>query len=285
MRTVPVQLVCRECGSAFRTTVRGSGTTCRHCGRQRYVQVNQAWEGPTGELIDASRHPALSRPPQTCTCRACGYTWSSRAADGTSLRCPACRHPTRVRPRREEPATLTPPRPTVPTVTPRQRAADPAPPRHRQAAPHSRQTARQPAALDPMRPGEDTSGAGIAAARRTAAAIAEQLMSKTAPAVPASLRVPTPATVTPATVAPAQRAARKSAPAQPALSSGRPTAGGQCSRPGCARPAQSWVSWQGASPHPQLPSQGAYCASDRARLTLRPDVRVERLPDPAGRLR
>ncbi len=154
MRTVPVQLVCRECGSAFRTTVRGSGTTCRHCGRQRYVQVNQAWEGPTGELIDASRHPALNRPPQTCSCRACGHAWSSRAADGTSLRCPACRHPTRVRLRRGEPSPP-PHRPTAPTVTPRQRATDPAPPWHRQPSP-SRQSA---APAEPEQPGGDVAAA------------------------------------------------------------------------------------------------------------------------------
>lgn len=76
------------------------------------------------------------------------------------------------------------------------------------------------------------------------------------------------------------RALPAAAPVQPTVRATRMAppktlrAGGRCTRSGCNRPAEQWVSWAGTSPHPQLPQQGAYCSGDRARLTLRRDVQV-----------
>jgi len=76
------------------------------------------------------------------------------------------------------------------------------------------------------------------------------------------------------------RALPAAAPVQPTVRATRMAppktlrAGGRCTRSGCNRPAEQWVSWEGTSPYPQLPQQGAYCSGDRARLTLRRDVQV-----------
>jgi Zn finger protein HypA/HybF involved in hydrogenase expression len=121
-KSVPVQLICRGCNSAFRTRVRGGSTSCPHCGRDRYVRQGQGqeWEGPVGGLVGAASHPALTRAPVECRCSACGRRWESRAASSASVRCPGCRHSCRVpvraserapgRPRSSRAAPLSPQR-------------------------------------------------------------------------------------------------------------------------------------------------------------------------------
>ena len=92
-RSVPVQIVCRGCGTEYPTTVRGSSTRCPQCGRQRYVRTGQGWEGSPAT---ADQHPALGREPVGLSCRACAHRWESRAAHNTRLRCPNCSHSVRV---------------------------------------------------------------------------------------------------------------------------------------------------------------------------------------------
>jgi predicted Zn-ribbon and HTH transcriptional regulator len=89
-----VGIVCRGCGYQYLTRVRGKGTRCPRCDQQRYIRVEQQWEGPH----DGRPAP---RPSVRCTCRHCGNHWNSHARGGTSLRCPHCRTSIRV-PRRTD---------------------------------------------------------------------------------------------------------------------------------------------------------------------------------------
>lgn len=92
MRTVPVQIECRNCGHYYRTTVRGGNTRCRECGTSRYVRQEQEWEGPVTPALSraASRAEELAdRLPVWMEC-GCGHEWQSRAKDRTSIHCPDC---------------------------------------------------------------------------------------------------------------------------------------------------------------------------------------------------
>lgn len=91
-----VQLQCRGCGGYLRTRTRANTTRCRACGTTRYVPAAPEWEGPDDTPSRASEHPALSRPPVWLSCLGCEYEWESRAAGGSTVRCPDCRHPTWV---------------------------------------------------------------------------------------------------------------------------------------------------------------------------------------------
>lgn len=92
MRTVPVQIVCRNCAEPYRTTVRGGNTRCPHCRTSRHVRVDQTWEGPiTPDLTGAASRAvqASARAAVWVDCR-CGHTWQSRAKDRMTIRCPEC---------------------------------------------------------------------------------------------------------------------------------------------------------------------------------------------------
>lgn len=99
-KSVPVQIVCRGCGGAYRTRARtapdGSGgkTRCPGCGRQRRVSRYQEWEGPGAP--SPAHGAVLARSPVGCRCRRCGHEWESRARDGVSIHCPRCRVSLRV---------------------------------------------------------------------------------------------------------------------------------------------------------------------------------------------
>jgi Zn finger protein HypA/HybF involved in hydrogenase expression len=102
MNTVPVQVVCRECGHRMLTRVRGRSTECSVCGLGRYVRQDQQWEGPTEGREHLAAHPALARDPAEVRCRECGHVWASRAASRASIRCPSCQHSCRVPVRPED---------------------------------------------------------------------------------------------------------------------------------------------------------------------------------------
>ena len=92
MRTVPVQIVCRNCAEPYRTTVRGGNTRCPHCRTSRHVRVNQEWEGPVSADLSGAASRALqaaARPPVWVEC-GCGHSWQSRAKDRMTIRCPEC---------------------------------------------------------------------------------------------------------------------------------------------------------------------------------------------------
>jgi DNA-directed RNA polymerase subunit RPC12/RpoP len=77
-----IDVKCPACG--FRVNTRQSGNTTRcatasgGCGTAFYV--------PSG----------LTRPLVGVTCRKCRSAWSTRAAGGSTIRCPRCSHPRRV---------------------------------------------------------------------------------------------------------------------------------------------------------------------------------------------
>lgn len=110
MKTVPVQIVCRKCGTPYRTTVRASNTRCRKCRTSRYVRKDQQWEGPPSEhgAAESRAEQANRRAPVWCRCPQCEHEWQSRARDHVTLRCPECRNPVRVPRRRWENTQSTP---------------------------------------------------------------------------------------------------------------------------------------------------------------------------------
>lgn len=85
VRSSRIELVCRDCGYQFRSTVRGGNTRCPECGTFRYVRVNQEPEWTVG--IDRPDAPPPGRPI-TCSC---GWEWSTRARDSSGIRCPSCK--------------------------------------------------------------------------------------------------------------------------------------------------------------------------------------------------
>lgn len=92
MRTVPIQVVCRNCAQPYRTTVRGGNTRCPHCRTSRHVRVEQEWEGPVTAEFSAAAARAdqvAARPAVWVECR-CGHEWQSRARDRMTIRCPEC---------------------------------------------------------------------------------------------------------------------------------------------------------------------------------------------------
>lgn len=92
MRTVPVQIVCRNCAEPYRTTVRGGNTRCPHCRTSRHVRVDQQWEGPVTPDLSGAASRAVevaTRPAVWVECR-CGHEWQSRARDRMTIRCPEC---------------------------------------------------------------------------------------------------------------------------------------------------------------------------------------------------
>lgn len=92
VRTVPVQIVCRNCAEPYRTTVRGGNTRCPHCRTSRHVRVEQEWEGPvTPDLSGAaSRAVEVATRPAVWVKCGCGNEWQSRAKDRMTIRCPEC---------------------------------------------------------------------------------------------------------------------------------------------------------------------------------------------------
>lgn len=98
-----VQRICTTCGVPYLTRTRGNTTHCPACGSAQYVPVRPDWQGPDRTPTGLSRAPALYRFPVRVECTWCGHAWQTRAAPGTSLRCPArtrtgarCGHSTRV---------------------------------------------------------------------------------------------------------------------------------------------------------------------------------------------
>lgn len=77
-----VTVVCDVCGRSVTTRVSGNTTRCpkRRGGCGNPITV------PTGS----------TRPPVKVDCYECGHQWGTRAREGTTVRCPECRHPRRV---------------------------------------------------------------------------------------------------------------------------------------------------------------------------------------------
>lgn len=77
-----VNVVCDVCGRTVTTRVSGNTTRCpkRSGGCGNPITV------PTGS----------TRPAVTVDCYECGHQWGTRAREGSTVRCPGCRHPRRV---------------------------------------------------------------------------------------------------------------------------------------------------------------------------------------------
>ncbi len=107
-----VTVVCPECGREIVT--RQSGNTTR-CPKR---------SGGCGASIPV---PAGStRPPVEVECYGCGHPWRTRAKEGSTVRCPECRHPRRVPSRSRDGLDPGRPRP-APSSTPRAASRPPAP--------------------------------------------------------------------------------------------------------------------------------------------------------------
>lgn len=194
MRTVPVQVVCRSCGNAFRTTVRGGNTRCRQCGTSRYVRTAQEWEGPADTMpAAADRAAAVNRlAPVWVACR-CGHDWQSRARDHVTIRCPSCRTACRV-PRRRWENTQAQPRAIPPTF-----AASPPPPARR------REPDRPPAPPAPRftAPAAPVAGGGLLELLRSLAASGPRRPASPSPTPPPLVRSAAPRRPAPPSPAPA----------------------------------------------------------------------------------
>lgn len=214
MKTAHVQVVCRECGTAYRTQVRGGNTRCREasCRASRYVRVDQEWEGPVPAALAgaASRAARVAgRLPVWCAC-ACGHEWQSRAEDRMPIRCPACRASLRV-PWRTGANTGPTPRGYVPAPAPAPRSTP-----YRRA---------RPVDLEPEEweedPEEEVPGGSLADALRSLSGM---------------FRVPTLPTLAPVRPVPAPMAASRSAQAGIGFSS-RPVTAPRPSTPRRPAPA------------------------------------------------
>lgn len=129
MRTVPVQIVCRNCANPYRTTVRGGNTRCPHCRTSRHVRIDQPWEGPVPSGLSGAAGraaQAATRPPVWVECR-CGHEWQSRARDRMTIRCPECGTGQRVPYRTDANTGPAPEGYRPPAPAPRPRTHRPAP--------------------------------------------------------------------------------------------------------------------------------------------------------------
>lgn len=82
-------LTCEACGHHWLTGPGESGTVhCPECSHPHDVQAGcgNPIVIPTGS----------TRPPVTVDCYACGHEWGTRAREGSTVRCPSCKHPRRV---------------------------------------------------------------------------------------------------------------------------------------------------------------------------------------------
>lgn len=240
----------------------------------------------------------------TITCKACGQEWESQAREKTTTRCGECRTPNYIpvgvgRPR--EPASSSSTRATTntdraPTSSSSTRARPSATPSPARAQPAQREADAPPRRY--VEDGEHSDGRKsdyTSSALRERDALLRQFggtggtPASAASSPPTGPRQPVTSSQPVASSRPAVEAAssRSATPSPNRATRSAPSTreasnvqqGAECLAPGCGRRADDWVTWEGDSPHPMLPWQGAYCRGDRTRLTTRSDVQVVRLAD------